>query len=78
MPPLALEYLEHILDESDYLINRTQGLRKDEFMQDDTLQRAFVRSLEIIGEATKNIPVELRREYNHIEWRAISFSERPF
>jgi len=41
-------------------------------MQDETLKRAFVRSLEIIGEATKNVSVELRQKYSHIDWRAMA------
>ena len=45
-----LEYLRHILDETDYLINETQGLNRDQFIQDETLKRAFVRSIEIINE----------------------------
>lgn len=52
----SLEYLQHILDEMAYLMDRVKGLNKDEFMQDETLKRAFVRSLEIIGEATKMCP----------------------
>ena len=67
-----LEYLQHILDETDYLINKTQGLSHLEFMQDETLKRAFVRSIEIIGEATKKVPDDLRQKYPHIEWRAIA------
>ncbi len=50
------EYLQHILDEADYLIVHGQGLDLDEFLRDETLRRAFVRSLEIIGEAAKKIP----------------------
>lgn len=72
MSLLSLEYLQHILDETKYLTDRAKGLSKDEFVQDDTLKRAFVRSLEIIGEATKNISAELRHKYSHIEWRAIA------
>lgn len=68
----SLEYLQHILDETVYLIDRAKGLDKDEFMQDETLKRAFVRSLEIIGEATKNVSAELRRKYAHIDWRAMA------
>ena len=45
-----LEYLRHILDEAEYLVSQTQKLSKDEFMGDETLKRAFVRSIEIIGE----------------------------
>ena len=67
-----LEYLRYILDEVIYLEGRTEGLSKDEFTQDETLRRAFVRSLEIIGEATKNIPMEFRQEYDHIDWRAMA------
>jgi uncharacterized protein with HEPN domain len=65
-------YLHHILNESQYLTGQTQGLTKDEFLRDDTLQRAFVRSLEIIGEAAKQIPDEMRQKYPHVEWRAMS------
>jgi len=68
----SLEYLRHILDETIYLEGRVEGLSKDEFMQNETLKRAFVRSLEVIGEATKNIPTSLRRKYSHIGWRAMA------
>ena len=68
----SLEYLRHILDETMYLTDHAQGLSKERFMQDETLQRAFVRSLEVIGEATKNISAELRQKYSHIDWRAIA------
>jgi len=47
-------------------------LSRDEFIQDETLKRAFVRSLEVSGEATKNISAELRHRYSHIDWRAIA------
>jgi uncharacterized protein with HEPN domain len=41
-------------------------------MADETLRRAFVRSLEVIGEAVKHVPEELRDKYDHVEWRAIA------
>jgi uncharacterized protein with HEPN domain len=67
-----LEYLQHILDETEYLISQAQGLSGDEFMQDETLKRAFVRSIEIIGEATKQVPEDIRQKYTHIQWRAMA------
>lgn len=72
MPLSPVEYLRHIRDETEYLIERSRGLEKDEFLQDETLKRAFVRSIEIIGEATKQIPDDLRQKYDHIEWRAMA------
>ena len=54
------DYLRHILAEADYLTNQCTNLTAEEFMADDTLRRAFVRSLEIIGEAAKKIPESFR------------------
>lgn len=72
MPLTPLEYLRHILDEADYLISEKEGLNKEEFLQDATLKRAFVRSIEIIGEASKKVPPELKNRYPRPGWRAIA------
>ncbi|MGB9627712.1 MAG: DUF86 domain-containing protein [Thermodesulfobacteriota bacterium] len=40
----------------------------DEFMEDDKTKSAVVRKLEIIGEATKNIPKQLRQKYKELPW----------
>lgn len=65
------DYLHHIFDECLYLINETAQLQQAEFLQSPTLRRAFVRSLEIIGEATKHIPEPIRQEHSAVEWRSI-------
>ena len=67
-----IEYVKHIKDEAVYLIKNSQGLKRDSFFQDETLKRAFVRSIEIIGEATKKVPDEIRQKYSHIQWRAMA------
>jgi len=41
-------------------------------LQDETLKRAYVRSIEVIGEAVKHIPDALRQKYPAIDWRAIA------
>ena len=68
----AVEYLRHILDETGYLMDRARGLTWDQFMRDATLKRAFVRSLEIIGEVSKQIPDDFKQKYSHLEWRAMA------
>lgn len=66
------DYLQHILDEIEYLIEHSEGLSYSQFESDQTLRRAFVRSLEIIGEAAKKIPEAYRAENPDIEWRRMT------
>lgn len=41
-------------------------------MNDPVLQRASFRSLEIIGEAVKNISEDFKKKNTEIEWRKIA------
>jgi uncharacterized protein with HEPN domain len=50
------EYIRHILDEVDYILGQISNLDYDSFVRDETLKRAFVRSIEVIGEASKKLP----------------------
>jgi len=63
------EYLRHIQDECSYLINASENLQFDDLLSDETLKRAVVRSLEIIGEATKKIPADFKVQWNTIQWK---------
>lgn len=56
MQPSVHEYLQHILDEARFLTLAVLDTSQQKFLQDETLKRAFVRSIEIIGEAVKQIP----------------------
>ncbi|MFN4255026.1 MAG: DUF86 domain-containing protein [Saprospiraceae bacterium] len=47
-------------------------MSKDQLLDDETLKRAVVRSLEIIGEATKNIPADFRQKWGAVPWRNIA------
>ena len=60
MSPLWPDSLLHVLDEIAFISSRLADTDEERFMLDPTLQRAFVRSLEIIGEAAKNVPDDIR------------------
>src|SRR5437879_2318658 len=64
-----IEFLKHIADECTYLLSINNNLSKDEFLDDETLKRAVVRSLEIIGEATKKIPANYKVKWSSIQWK---------
>lgn len=51
---------------------RLSEAREGDFLEDETIQRAFVRSRETIGEATKNLPPEFREERNQDDLHAIA------
>ena len=72
MPPSPRELLLHMRDEVDYLQRNAASLTHASFVDDETLTRSFVRSLEILGEATKKIPKTFRREHPEVEWRAMA------
>ena len=49
-----------------------EGTSYEGFAQDTKTVYAVIRALEIIGEAVKNIPDEIRREYPDIPWRSMA------
>ena len=67
-----IEYLRHIRDEARYLEETSQEVSWEEFAEDETLKRAFVRSIGVIGEATKNLSTEIRKRHSDVEWRAMA------
>ncbi len=65
-----IEYLKHIQDECAFILTViAEDLTKDDFLNDETLKRAIVRSLEIIGEATKQIPIDFKIKWDSINWK---------
>lgn len=63
------EFLKHINDECLYLLKISEGLSLEIFLIDETLKRAAVRSLEIIGEASKKIPDDIKLKGDQIPWK---------
>ena len=63
------EFLRHILDECSYILSVSENLEFNDLLEDETLKRAIVRSLEIIGEATKKIPADFKVNWSSIPWK---------
>ena len=53
-------------------MEQSGGLEPEEFLANEVLKRAIVRSLEVIGEAGKRLPAELRERHRDIDRRAIA------
>ncbi|MHA8080243.1 HepT-like ribonuclease domain-containing protein [Aquirufa regiilacus] len=67
-----LELVRHILVETSFILQHTEQKSKEEVINDEVLCRAVVRSLEIIGEATKKLDDEFKSIHNHIERKKIA------
>jgi len=65
-------YLEDILDAIKKGAEFISKISFEEFEQDEKTQYALIRTIEIIGEASKKIPNEIKAEYSEIPWREIS------
>jgi len=65
-------FLRHIVDEINFLMKETEGMEFEEFMKNEVLKRACSRSLEIIGEAVKNLSPGFKKTYRDIEWKKIA------
>ena len=48
------------------------NLNFESFATDETLKRAFVRSIAIIGEATKNLSEEFISKHHQIDWKSMA------
>lgn len=62
-------YLSNIIDSIDRILDYTADISHKEFRKNNMIQDAVVRNFEIIGEATKHISSDLRRDTDHIPWK---------
>jgi len=65
-------FIKHILESIKYIEEYTEGISKDDFLRSTKIQDAVIRRLEIIGEATKNIPPEWKETHSEVPWRRIA------
>lgn len=64
-------FLKDILDCIEKIEKYIKGMSFEDFIQNDMVVDAVIRNLEIIGEASKNIPEQARSQYGEIPWKRI-------
>ncbi|MBN2229652.1 MAG: DUF86 domain-containing protein [Candidatus Thorarchaeota archaeon] len=65
-------YVDDIIEYMGRATTYIEGLSFSEFSTDQKTSDAAIRCLEVIGEATKQIPEEVRARYPSIPWRAMA------
>jgi uncharacterized protein with HEPN domain len=66
------DYVNDIVDSMNKAVKFIEGMSYEQFIQDDKTVFAVVRALEIIGEAVKKIPEEIRVKYPEIPWKGMA------
>ena len=64
-------YLRHIRD-AIARIGKYTAQGRNAFFDDSMVQDAVIRNLEVIGEAVRSLPPELKRRHPKIPWRSIT------
>jgi uncharacterized protein with HEPN domain len=64
-------YVNDILESIKRIEDYTANLSYDDFIKNDLVKDAVLRNLEVIGEAAKSIPDEVREEYTDVPWKRI-------
>ena len=62
-------FLKDILLSIDKIENFVDEMSFEEFMKDEKTKSAVIREIEVIGEATKNIPEVIRKRYKELPWK---------
>jgi len=65
-------YIDDILEALQKIEKYTEELNFDAFSQDNKTIDAAIRNFEIIGEATKKIPEEIKKKYPQVPWKTMA------
>lgn len=65
-------YIKDILEYMERAEGHIKSLNFEQFLKDDKTCDAVIRCIEVIGEATKNIPDEIKNKYLSVPWRDIA------
>ncbi len=65
-------YVEDIIQAIGKIEKYISDMEKEDFINNELVQDAVIRNLEVIGEAVKRIPNDVRSSYEEVPWRKIS------
>ncbi len=72
MPRFEIDFLYDIEQECKFITETFTAITYVQFIEDDVLTRAVARSLEVIGEAVKNIDNKTKNQYPLVFWKEIA------
>ena len=65
----TIVFVNHINDAISDIEEFIKNCEQEDFFKSKLIQSAVIRQIEIIGEATKNIPSDFKEKYPYVEWK---------
>ena len=67
-----LDYLQDIMTMMEKIESFTAGMTQEDFIEDYMAHFAVIRAMEVMGEAAKNVPAEVRQKHPEIPWKKMA------
>jgi uncharacterized protein with HEPN domain len=68
----SLQFLDDIIHSAEKIESYTKDITFEEFAKDPMRVDAVIRNFEVIGEAVKNLPEEVRQRYPDTDWKKVA------